>query len=287
MDFATGQVDLLGKEEDEETSTVAFLPDGKQIATFNVSTRVKLWDSATGAANGEFGRVDGCYRASLVISPNGKQIAVPVRGAIVLLEVSTRREHCTIGFGNNALALAFHQMETRLRLHILTIKSGYGTSARGVLYTTFQGYSDKVLAVNFSPNGKQIASVSNDRTVRLWDCNRAAAYATLKGRSDTVSAVAYSPVGTLIASSSYDNTVRLWDSVTGAMYGIFEGHSDRVLAVAFSPDGKQIASASADTTVRLWSSDTGATPTEATSVCIKKKKRKKRSCFVLFDNRLL
>ena len=34
---------------------------------------------------------------------------------------------------------------------------------------TFKGHSDKVYNCNFSPNGDKIASVSRDKTLKLWD----------------------------------------------------------------------------------------------------------------------
>ncbi len=70
-----------------------------------------------------------------------------------------------------------------------------------------------VLTVVFSPNGKQLASVSYDRTVRLWDAATGAVLQTLEGHSGLVLAVAFSPNGKELASASGDQTVRLWDAL--------------------------------------------------------------------------
>ncbi|KAA6410460.1 MAG: hypothetical protein FRX48_05882 [Lasallia pustulata] len=129
---------------------------------------------------------------------------------------------------------------------------------------TLEGHSDVVLAVAFSPDGKQLASGSGDTTVRIWDAATGATLQTLEGHSHeghshSVFAVAFSPDGKQLASSSHDKTVRIWDAATGATLQTLEGHSDSVKAIAFSPDRKQLASGSKDKTVRIWDAATGAT----------------------------
>ncbi|KAI9778094.1 MAG: hypothetical protein M1839_008398 [Geoglossum umbratile] len=119
-------------------------------------------------------------------------------------------------------------------------------------------HSDPVRAVTFSPNGQLIASVSSDKTVRLWETSTGSCRSTLEGHSGWVSAVAFSPDGQLVASASNDKTVRLWETAMGSCRSPLEGHSETVSAVAFSPDGQLVASASADNTVRLWETAMGS-----------------------------
>jgi len=69
-----------------------------------------------------------------------------------------------------------------------------------------------VKSVAFSPDGQNLASGSDDTTVRLWRVSDGALLRILVGHTNWVSSVVFSPDGQTLASGSWDKTVRLWKS---------------------------------------------------------------------------
>ena len=120
------------------------------------------------------------------------------------------------------------------------------------------GHSDSVFSVNFSPDGKYIASGSRDDTVKLWDVDSGKEIRTFSGHTSYVTSVSFSPDGKYIASGRSDDTIKLWEAESGKEIRTLIGHTNDVESVSFSPDSKYLVSGGgADGTVKLWNVETG------------------------------
>ena len=135
-----------------------------------------------------------------------------------------------------------------------------GAAAQGADPVTLEGHTGGVNAVNFSPDGKYLASGGWDRSVKVWDV-AARRSRTLGNHVMYIVAVAYAPDGTALVSVAGDQTrgeVKMWEAATGAV----RWGTDKGLAgandVAVSPDGKLVAVAAGGARVaKILSAATG------------------------------
>lgn len=92
---------------------------------------------------------------------------------------------------------------------------------------TFVGHEQDVYSLDFTRDGRAIASGSGDRTVRLWDIEHLSAIRVI-GIECFVTCVAISPDSKYVAAGYLDKCVRVWDIADGCLVACLEGHLDSV-----------------------------------------------------------
>lgn len=117
-------------------------------------------------------------------------------------------------------------------------------------------HSDRISALDFTPDGKTVVS-GGDKTIRFWDVATGKELLCLQANS-SVGAVAVSLDGKTAASGHGDGSVRIWDVATAKLTRQLGVHKGAVDLVSFSQDGKLlVSSATMGHGTLLWDLTTG------------------------------
>jgi WD40 repeat protein len=213
---------------------VGFSPDGKWLASAAWDYTIRLWDvpACIRATTCEASRIlqgHHGYFHSVSFSPDGKLLASAGNDYLPTDGVKP---------SNGPNNIQIWDVATRSSKEL-------------------PGHTGFIYQVSFSPDGKRLASGSEDKTIKIWDVTTRKAIKTLTGHSDGVNGVSFSPNGKLLASASSDHSIKIWDVATGKNIKTLTGHSSAVKAVSFSPDGKWLVSGSEDQTIKRWDLATG------------------------------
>jgi WD40 repeat protein len=256
--FAT-RPEIILKGHQGDVYNVSFSPDNQLLATSSKDKTIKLW------------RRDGTLIKTLQghqkpvnwvsFSPDGNLLASASDDKTVKI---WRRDGSLVttlsGHTNQVTALTFSPDGNLLvsggedkTVRIWTRQDLEPKNQEKLQFRPakiLQGHNSKIWSVQFSLDGQQFATASDDNTIKLWS-RTGNLVKTFRGHSDSVTSIAFSPNKKLLASTSYDKTIKLWSLNPPAM-PVLRGHQDRVNSVAWSPDGQILASASRDKTVKLW-----------------------------------
>lgn len=119
-------------------------------------------------------------------------------------------------------------------------------------YNQFDTNQPIVKCMSFSPDGKIIASGSDNGTIKLWHQN-GTAINTLIGHKTKVRSISFSPDSKIIVSASQDGTIKLWHQ-DGTLIKTLSLDQAWVVSAIFN-DNNTITSISKDGTIKLWYQD--------------------------------
>jgi WD40 repeat protein len=204
-----------------------FNPEDNTAFTSGKDGLILRWSTQSGREIGRYGDnpPDAVEVGGVAISPDGTLVA----GAFIL-------------DGSNEHGEGFVQV--------------YQVADSEPLYT-FTGHTSFVWAVDFSPDGKLLASSGEDGTIRLWNMEDGSPGPILRGHTKLVTAMAFSPNGQRLASVSKDGSLQLWDVASGDRLN--KAPIDNTYAVDWTPDSEYVASTSGDQSIHIIDADTATT----------------------------
>jgi WD40 repeat protein len=211
-------------------STMAFSADGRRLAVGYSNGDVEIWNAANpGGMSSGIRHPDGV--TCLAFSPDGKMLASGGGRIVKVWDISSSN--------------------FSVRGELATFK-GHNSFPM----PNYNGSTDSVISLAFSPDNKVLASGSEDRTVKLWD--------TSNLKTDRLRQISLPPGGPL-AFSPDGKTITAGDRMGVIRAKLWNSHSlDEMEApkewgslswVVFSPDGKTIVTGD-DRTAQLWDAKT-------------------------------
>lgn len=106
--------------------------------------------------------------------------------------------------------------------------------------------------VAFSPDGRRLASASEDGSMAIVNAVTGEPIANLAKLDGPVSRIAFSPRGLLVAAGTRYGAVRVFRADSAQPLVELHGHRQQIQDLAFSADGRRLASASREGRVRVW-----------------------------------
>ncbi|KAG4924130.1 hypothetical protein AAZX31_18G108800 [Glycine max] len=121
-----------------------------------------------------------------------------------------------------------------------------------------EAHDDEVWYVQFSHNGKYLASASNDRSAIIWEVDMNGELSIkhkLSGHQKSVSSVSWSPNDQELLTCGVEEAVRRWDVSTGTCLQVYEKNGPGLISCAWFPSGKYILSGLSDKSICMWDLD--------------------------------
>lgn len=256
-----------------EIRSVAYHPNGLYLATGTRDGTVTVWDLNSGqewfslTLNNLFPIEDDKISVwDVAFSPDGSWLAVGSSDDVARIwNFGDREIVFTLTHTASVRSLAFgpenQLLVTASNNGIITVWEvpSLREEPAWKMQPAWQGHSDHIMDVAFSPNGELIATAGgeDDKTIRIWETATGNEFRTFEGHEDQIDSVHFSPDGKLLVSGSRDETVRIWDVEKGTELRLLGDQSSQIWDATFSNDGTRLAIAEGEGTVKIRNQETG------------------------------
>ena len=253
------------------SQSIAFSPNGEQIAIAHREGQVTLWnltDTTTQLTTPQQTiQAHTDLATSVAFSPNGTTLATAGRdGAIKLWNAANGAPVRTItGHTGWTNAIGWHPDGKQLASGGEDKKLKVWDVASGEMLWENADHRERVTSVDWSGTGEWIAVGEGDRAVKLWNASDRTAVdlGEHKGSDSNeifqVNSVAFSPDSKYLLSTGEDGAARVWQVENATQVAVLEGHEGNVLDAVWHPTGQAIASAGSDNAIRIWQLPSGRT----------------------------
>ena len=251
--------------------SLAFSPDGKQLASGGDFHAVHLWDGEDGKSIASYVGHEGSVQA-LAFLDDGELISGSVDKAAVRWNLKPNWELervigsptepgpivdrvVTVDFSRDGTLLATGGgvPSRNGEVHVWKVEDG------SPVLSLPDAHADGVNGVEISPDGKLVASASADKFVRVFDIASGERRIQCEGHTNHVLGVSWRSNSRVLASSGADNTIRIWNADTGEQIRSIGGYNKQVSAVRFVGQTSTTVACSGDNIVRMNNSDNGGT----------------------------
>jgi WD40 repeat protein len=238
-------------------TAAAFSPDGRLVVTGGADGATRIWHGGTTA----FTLRQGGPVTATSFSPDGRLVLTAGKdGTARTWNAATGAAIAVLRHPGPVTAASFSRDGRR----IVTIgMNPEGADRRARLWEASTGRllhtldEQGVTSATFSPDGRFLATGSQDHTAQIWEVASGRRLHQLGEHQGGVTSVVFGPHGHLVATTSSDGATRVWDARTGLRVAVILGHVNAVLGASFSPDGRFLVTVSTDGTARIWEAATG------------------------------